>query len=89
MLSQFVLDLGGRCSHFVFVDDDRDNFPPGEAARASSGVQPRDAWELVADGRGVTAPNATLVAWPAGESEGGSGLDAASMKGIAELILGA
>ena len=94
MLAQFVIDLKGGCTHLVFVDDDRDNYPSSSVAGGLSGLgstaKERDAWDLVAaaaSGR-PAAPNVTLVAWPAGEGEGGSGLDADSMQGIQKLVTG-
>jgi hypothetical protein len=87
MLAAFAIELApaGRCSHLVFADDDRRNFPARDAA---GDAQPRDAWRLCSTATGVEAPNVTMVAWPAGAAEGGHGLDSSSMKGIAAIVAG-
>eukprot|EP00966_Prymnesium_polylepis_P203970 4725399-Prymnesium_polylepis.1 len=86
MCAKFVSDLSGKCSHVVFVDDDRGNYPVTGTGYNATSAQPRDAWELVA---GEGAPLATMIAWPAGEDEGGSGLDSQAMRGIVALVAGA
>ena len=86
MIARFALELAplGRCSHIVFVDDDRMNFPGSMGHEA----QARDAWRLTSQEPGVMVPSVTMVAWPAGEGEGGQGLDYNSMQGISAVVMG-
>jgi phosphoglycolate phosphatase-like HAD superfamily hydrolase len=79
-IARLVFSAGGRHDHVLFADDDRMNFPPAHAAPA-----PRDTWHLSVAGGGE-APPTTLVGWPAGEGEGGDGLDAADLGGIEALF---
>lgn len=94
-LARYALQV--RADHVVFADDDRANFPAPKARAL-------DAWTLVARGAGggssgtrgrrdVSEPSSALpavalVAWPAGQGEGGTGLDEAALQGIERLCLG-
>lgn len=87
MLAHLALELKDKCSHIIFVDDDRQNFPT-DGRNNIDEVQTRSSWELISEKKGASPPSVRLIAIPAGEGEGGTGLDQASMQDIASLLTG-
>lgn len=85
MLANLTTDLNWQCTRIIFIDDDRENFPHG---RGWGDVQPRDTWALVNEADEVVSPQITLIAYPVGEGEGGTGLDATAMREITSLVVG-
>lgn len=84
MLVQFAVDLAGQKTQMLFLDDNRGNYPTdGDAQRG-------DTWQLVANTSvsPLAVPSCRLVAWPAGEKEGGAGLDADAMREVFEWVVG-
>jgi len=88
MLVQFAVELAGRLpsgvTQILYADDNRGNFP-GEGD-----TQIGDTWKLaVTSGSQLAVPRVELVAWPAGEKQNGTGLDAGAMDAMLARVLSA